>query len=264
MDDTTSELVDLLRRRAELLASLRKGPWEKRDLVEAHDLPRSTLDRAIRELEAADLVAYADGAYALTAFGEHLVHEFSEFVDRAELAVELEPFLRWTTPEAFDLDLRTLADAEVWTPEPGDPWAMVNRHVRALETADRVRGVLPLVGLHAVEAVHERVTEDDADHRFVVDANAAGTLRTDENYLPLFRDLQARPDPTFLRYEDDPVPYFVGVFDDEFVQIGVDDDGDPKALLESDAEEVLAWAHDRIDRYRRRADPVPATDAADD
>ncbi|WP_436926529.1 helix-turn-helix transcriptional regulator [Halosimplex amylolyticum] len=262
-DDTISELVDLLRRRAELLASLGEGSREKRDLVEAHDLPRSTLDRAIRELEAADLVEYADGTYALTAVGAHLVGEFDAFVERAEQAVELEPFLRWTTPETFDLDLRSLTDAEVWTPEPGDPWAMVNRHVSALETADRVRGVLPLVGLHAVETVHERVTGDGADHRFVVDASAAETLRTDENYLPLFRDLQARPEPTFLRDDREAIPYFVGVFDDEFVQIGVDEDGDPRALLESDSEEVLTWACDRIERYRARAEPVPDADGHD-
>ncbi|MFC7138642.1 helix-turn-helix transcriptional regulator [Halosimplex aquaticum] len=264
MDDTISDLVDLLRRRSELLASLQERPREKRDLVADHDLPRSTLDRAIRELEAADLVAYADGAYALTAVGEFLVSEFDAFADRAERVVELEPFFRWTAPAEFDLDPRALADAEIWTPEPGDPWAMVNRHVRALETADRVRGVLPLVGLHAVETVHERVTGDGADHRFVVDAGAAATLRTDENYQPLFRDLQDRPEPTFARYDGDSVPYFVGVFDDEFVQVGVDEDGDPRALLESDDEEVLDWARDRIEYYRRQAVPIPESGAADD
>lgn len=264
MDDTTSELVDLLRRRSELLASLRERPREKRELVADHGLPRSTLDRAIRELETADLVEYADGAYALTAVGEHLVSEFDAFVERAELVVELEPFLRWTTPEAFDLDLASLADADLWTPEPGDPWAMVNRHVHALERADRVRGILPLVGLHAAETVHERVTEDGADHRFVVDAGVAETLRTDESYLSLLRDLQAGPEPTFLRYDRDAIPYFVGVFDDEFVQIGVDEDGDPRALLETDSEEALTWARDTVERYRRRADSIPEPGGSDD
>ncbi|MFC7194957.1 hypothetical protein ACFQL4_10315 [Halosimplex aquaticum] len=44
MDDTISDLVDLLRRRSELLASLQERPREKRDLVADHDLPgrRST------------------------------------------------------------------------------------------------------------------------------------------------------------------------------------------------------------------------------
>ncbi|WP_459191749.1 helix-turn-helix transcriptional regulator [Halosimplex sp. J119] len=256
MDETTSELVDLLRRRRGLVAALREDAREKRDLVREQDLPRSTLDRAVRELEAADLVEYADGTYALTALGEHLVDEFDSFVERTELAVALEPFLRWTSPESFDLDLRSLADADLWTPEPGDPWAMVNRHVHALEHADHVRGVLPLVGLHAVETAHERIIEDGADHQFVVDPGVAERLRTDENYLPLFRELQARAEPTFLRYGGE-IPYFVGIFDDEFVQIGVDDEGTPRALVETNDADALAWARDTIKRFQRQADSLP-------
>ncbi|MFC7194956.1 hypothetical protein ACFQL4_10310 [Halosimplex aquaticum] len=54
------------------------------------------------------------------------------------------------------------------------------------------------------------------------------------------------------------------MFDDEFVQVGADEDGDPRALLESDDEEVLDWARDRIEYYRRQAVPIPESGAADD
>jgi len=261
MDEDTSELVDLLRRRADLLAYVREEPREKRAIVDGLGVPRSTLDRAIRELETAGLVSYEDGAYALTPAGEWLLAEFDRFVERAARTAELEPVLRWTDPEALDVDLRYLADADLWTPEPGDPWAMVNRHVRVLESADRIRGMLPLVGLHAVEAVRDRVVDDGADVRLVVDPGVAERFRTDENYAPLVRDIQAGDRNTLAVFEGE-IPFFLGVFDDEFVQVGVDEDSEPRALLESRRQEVLAWAEDTLSTYRREAIPL-SIDAAD-
>ncbi|MFB6140880.1 MAG: helix-turn-helix transcriptional regulator [Halosimplex sp.] len=257
------DLVDLLGRRSTLLDRLAAGSSEKRELLEAGDLPRSTLDRAIRELEAAGLVAYDDGAYVLTPLGERLRYEYRNFTERADRAVELEPFLRWTSPETFDLDLRWLTDARVWTAEPADPWAMVNRHVAALEAADRVRGVLPLVGLHAVETVRDRVVEDGADVELVVEASVAETLQSGR-YAPLYRELQDREDPVFSVYPNGSVPFFVGVFDGAFVQVGVDEDREPRALLESDDERVLAWAREALTEYRRAAVPAPELDERDE
>lgn len=254
-EDTPTELVDLLRRRSELLAALRDRPRPKRDLVDDLGVPRSTLDRALRELEAADLVAYEDGVYALTSVGNHLVAEFDAFTERASIAVELEPVLRWIDPADLDLDLRHLSDAEVWTPEPSDPWAMVNRHVRALETADRVRGMLPLVGLHAVETVRDRVVEGGATVRLVVEPTVAETLRDDESYAPLFRDLQAH-DGHVVSVSDREIPFFLGVFDDEFVQIGVDEEKEPRALLETDDDAALSWARETLDAYERAVTPL--------
>lgn len=256
VDELVTDLVDLLQRRSELLEHLRADPREKRTLVETLEVPRSTLDRAVRELEAADLITHEPSGYALTPLGERLLDEYGAFRTRVECTVELEPVLRWVPPGTLDLDLQWLADADCWTPEPNDPWAMVNRHVRALESAERVRGILPLVALHGVEVLHERVLEGDADGQFVVEPGVAETLRTDETYAPLFRDLQTEGEPTFSIVEDRSIPYFLGVFDDEFVQIGVDEDSEPRALLESRDERVLEWAGETIEEYRRAARPI--------
>lgn len=240
-----------------MLGYLREAPREKREIVADLDVPRSTLGRATRELEAAGLVAYDDGAYALTSVGERLLGEYDAFRRRTDVAVALEPFLRWVPGDELDVDLRHLADADLWTPEPNDPWAMVNRHVRALETAGHVRGVLPLVGLHAFETVHERITGDDLTVRFVVEPGVAETMRTDGSYAPLFRTVQEVDPDAFSVYEGE-LPFFLGVFDDELVQVGVDEEKEPRALLETDRDEVREWADARIATYERQATPIDA------
>lgn len=263
-DDGVDDLIDLLGRRAELLAHLRDTPSDKRELVADLDVPRSTLDRALRELETADLVGYEDGVYRLTAMGRRLTAEFMQFRERLERAVELEPALRWTTPEQFDLDLRWLADAEVWTPDPNDPWTMINRYVSALEAADRICGAVPLVNLRAVETVHERAVVGGATVDIVLDSGVVDRLRTDENYVSLFRDLRSRDSVSLSVFQEGPVPYLISLFDDSIVQIGVGKKYEPRALVESDDENVVTWAQETLDAYRRASVPIEEHDDADD
>lgn len=259
MSATTAaeDVVAIMHRRTGILACLLEEPREKRALVDELDVARSTLDRAIRELESVDLVAYDDGTYGLTAVGERLAYDFFGFVDRVQLAMRFRPFLEHTTLEEFDLDLRCLVDAELLTPEPNDPYAMVNRHVERLRQADEFRGMLPLVGLHAFEVAHEQVTEHGCHHEVVVEAGVVETCRSNGEYRGMLREL-CEHDRCRISVHDGPIPYYVGVFDDETVQIGVDEDGEPRALAETNERAVRAWAQDRIDEYQQRTTPIAA------
>lgn len=256
----TRDVVNLMHRRAEILACLVEEPREKRVLVNELDIARSTLDRAIRELEAIDLVTYVNGEYAITTVGEYLSHNYFTFVEQVQLAMKFEPFLRHVTLDEFDLDLRCLAEAELWTPEPNDPYAMVNHHVEMIRQAKSVRGILPIVGLHALEAACEQVIEHGADHEMIVEPGIAETLQSNEKYRPLYRKLSQQETVTIHIY-DGTIPYFVGIFDDEIVQIGVDQDGEPRALVETDRQEVQAWADETFEAYKRQTTPLASVSA---
>ena len=253
--DTTLEIVDLLGRRWEILMCLVEEPRDKRTLVDELEIPRSTLDRAVRELEAVDLLTYSEGEYAVTQTGEYLVHSFSAFLKRAEQTLELESFLRWVSVDEFDLDLRRLEGSELYLPEPHDPYAMVNRHVEVLEKANTFRAILPLVGLHAFEVCYEQVVERGARHEVITEPGVIETLRSDESYASMYQQLQETDRFDVSVYEG-TIPYFVGVFDDETVQIGVDEGGEPRALLETDRPEIRRWAHQTIDEYEEQATPA--------
>ena len=256
------EIVDVLRKRREILACLLDDPRDKSTLVDELDIPRSTLDRAVRELESVRVVTYSDGEYVVTGLGERLTRDFFRFVDRAELALELEPFLRWAPSEEFELDIRWLADAELLGPTDADPYAMINRHMQRLKEMDYVRGMLPVTGLHAHEAAHESIVENGAEGKLIVEPDVAEVLTSKAPFADLTEEMLAT-DRFELFVCDDSIPYFVGVFDDDIVQIGVDENGEPRAMIEADHPEVRTWAVETLNEYERRAERLSSEAAYD-
>lgn len=246
--DPATEIIETVLHRRDLLERLLEAPKTKRALDDELAVSRSTIDRAVRELEMLDLVTYSGDGYAVTPIGELFTRRCIECLEAVDVALRVEDVLRWIPPDDLDVDVRQFADARVVTPEPGDPYAMINRHVEVLEDAAVSRCLLPAIGLQGHQAAHENVVHGDAESELVVSADVATTLLEDPRYAPLTEDLLAT-DRFELYVSDEPIPFFLGVLDD-LVQLGGDDDGEPKALLETDAEAVRAWAHETIDAYR--------------
>jgi len=238
---------------------LHEPPADKRTLTAALDCSRSTVNRAIRELESHGLVTYGRRGYGLTALGEQVTTETTELLEGAAVARDLEPVLERLPMDRFDLDLRHLADADCYLPEPGNPWATVNRHVAVLAGADEIRAVLPLTGPHPTEAVHERVTRHGDRAALVGCPEVVRTFLTDPDFAGLVEEMDATGRLRIYQVTDRP-PYFVGLMDD-IVQIGVDEDCEPRAIDESTDPEVRAWAERVFERYKRqgiRVDPSEA------
>ncbi|MFC4988474.1 helix-turn-helix transcriptional regulator [Saliphagus infecundisoli] len=243
-----TEILSVVLQRWEVVDSLREEPKDKRALVGDVDCSRSTVDRAVRELESIGVVEYREGDHGVTPLGETVASGLEALVETVERRIELEPFLEWIPEGEFDLGLEHLSGAELWVPEPGDPWAMVNRHVAALEAADDVRCVLPLTGLHAYEAVYEGVVAGGRAE-LIVSPDVARTFRTDPAYADMTAELATTGRYRLSRY-DGSIPYFVGLLDD-IVQIGVDEAGEPRALLETTDPEARRWAEGEIEAYER-------------
>jgi predicted transcriptional regulator len=131
---------------------------------------------------------------------------------------------------------------------------MINRHVRVVEQTEAHQCLLPLVGLHGHKAAHKQIVDNGATGEIIVGPDALDTLLSDSDYAELTQEMAATGRFSLFQYDGD-IPYFVGVLDD-VVQIGVDDDGTPRALLESQRSQVRAWAEDTFEEYKRLATPV--------
>lgn len=240
--------------RAALLDALRRdGPLDRRALRDRFDAARTTLGRNLDALEERGWVTTDDGGYAVTPAGAAVADDFAALRDTAEAAGRLQPALEWLTADAFPATLDAFADAAVVTADGGDPYAPVNRHVAALRSAERVRCLLPVVGLNALDAARERVRAGESEHELVVDSTVADVLRSDPSYAPGVEELAAS-DRVAVHVCDDDVPFYLGVLDD-LVQVGVsDDDGVPRALVETDDAAARAWAAETYRSYRDRAD----------
>ncbi len=241
--------------RVALLEQLRRnGRLTERELRGRVEGARTTVHRNLDKLCERGWVRQSGGQYSITTAGEFVVDEFLELVDTVETASRLQPFLECVPGEALDLELRWLRDAELTTPEPGNPLATVNRHVERIEEASRLNALLPVAGLHPYEIVHERVCRGVMEVECIASPSVAETVLSD----PDFADLTAEMLDTgqFELYTcDERIPYYLGILDDR-VEIGVDDDGSPAGILGTTSENVYEWAETKYAEYRSAADPV--------
>jgi DNA-binding MarR family transcriptional regulator len=83
----------LVEKRSDFLDVFTEGPRTKRDLVDDLGHSRSTVNRAVRELEVGSLIVRTDGRYAITHRGRHLLQSYRdtlaafERIEEAEVAL---------------------------------------------------------------------------------------------------------------------------------------------------------------------------------
>jgi predicted transcriptional regulator len=246
-------LVVVLRRMA-FLKRLTEGPVDKRTLVGQLDYSRSTVDRGVRELEAADLVEYHRGEYRLTSLGSRLTTRVDTLRERTRLWLELEPVLRWVPESELTFDLRSLDDAEVVVADPGDPYAVVNHHVERMRTMDEGYFLLPFVGLHGAETAYERIVHHGARCELVVAPSVADAFEENPNYADPVAEM-AETDRLAVYRATDDLPLPVGVVDDTVQILGAEGE-EPRALLEVDHPEVREWALETFETCKRAAEPM--------
>lgn len=220
----------------------------REDLREALAASRTTVSRNLDALRERGWVRQTDREYALTPGTEAVVDRFLDLESTVETVDRLRPFLDHVDRDAFDVDLSLLEDAEVLTPNPGDPLAMVNAHVSAIKRSTDVLLAVPFLGLHATEAAHDAVVHGDARHELVAAPDAVDALQDEPEYRQYLDDLRDAAGFELHRATTD-VPFYVGVLDDT-VQVGVDEGGEPKALLETSDPGVRDWARAKIDSLR--------------
>lgn len=89
----------------------------------------------------------------------------------------------------------------------------------------------------------------------MVERSVAQVLQSKEEYADLVEEME-ETGRIEIRVVNDSIPYYVGLLD-ETVQIGVeDDDGVPRALLETDSDEAREWAEQTYERYRQASEPL--------
>lgn len=134
------ELVSLLARRIEVLERLMDGQRTRPELVDELDISRSTVDRAVRELEGMGLVEFDDGAYRASLVGRLAHREYAEL--RGELVVlEEAAELLTTLPPDAPLDLSVLQGAEVVVGREPAPHVPGSRLPEFLKGADHLRNL---------------------------------------------------------------------------------------------------------------------------
>jgi len=251
--------VELLTGQVDLLRVLRDGPKAKGTLVEVLPVSRSTVDRAVRELEGAGLIERDGGTAGLTVSGRLLLEEYEEFragvagLQRA--ATTIEP-----VPPNTDIGLEVFRGATIVGAEPHAPYEPVQALKRFLRGAERIYGVASAVLPDYVDLYSRQIIEEGTEVELVVSAPVLETL-VGEYSGPLEDSLETGRLTIYEVEADPPFSTILAFHDEPEVGLVVYGDSGTTGFVRNDSPEAVEWAEGWIESWVQRG--VPIDGAAD-
>jgi predicted transcriptional regulator len=254
MADADVATVELLARRAELLRALADGAGTKRDLVAAQSASRSTVDRAVRQLETRGFVERGaaisltlQGRLALEAY-ERLLETLGD-VDAASGVLD-------ALPADATVDEVLVRGADVVGPEPVTPQRPYLAYQRLVEDATAVRGFASAVLADNVPAFRDRIVEDGLPVDLTVAPDALDELVS--SHADAVEAALATGRLT-LRRATTTLEYSLVLVEQPERTVACALVGDGRGitgLVKNDSPDAVRWAEGVYDRIRRDAEPL--------
>lgn len=250
---TDDELVTLLSRRTDLLAELAERPRSKRDLVASVDASRSTVDRAIRELEAIGAVETTDGC-SITTSGRLLLDAYERFSRTSDAVLRRQALLDHLPTDA-PLDPVVLDDAEVVVGDAGARYRPGRRMSDLLADAERVAGLARAhTQPNAADVYRRKVLGEGMSMEIVFARDMYEAIAIDEER----REILESEHVTAYTLEDVPYGLFLVEQPDRRLAclLVYDAENVLRGLVVADGDPALRWAEGIYERFRERADPA--------
>lgn len=254
MSESATRSVTLVARRRELLAALESGPVDKPTLVESLQVSRSTVDRAVRELEDAALVERAGGEVSLTAKGRVLYRGYLELEDTATGVQEsTQVFEGLPADNAPHPVIFAGGDViEGSQTVPNRPLDVLEEYV---EVAHRIDAVTLSVVPRMVEAYRDAIIEDQTAVRMTMpEVVIEELIDTHEETLSAVLETDAD-----LRQAKTAPPYGALRFDTGDGSIAVllsHGNGGLRGMVRNDSPLAVAWATTYLDQWADRSTPL--------
>lgn len=232
------------------------GPVTKPRIVERTDDSRSTVDRAIRELEYRNLLQRADGGWDVTLAGQLLLDEYRSFRCRATGIGAVADVLAHLPPDA-PIDPAVFADAEVVRSGRSTPSRPIERHLEYVRAADRVRIVATALSDRYVETYRTCIV----DRGLTVDAVCPPGIveRLVGEYSEATGEMLDTGRFHLRELPEEPPFSHVVIEGPETTRINLviyAPDG-ACSYVGTDHPAAVAWAERRFERCREAAVPVP-------
>lgn len=258
MDEALGDVAFLARseNRVAVLRALRDRSRTRRELEAETGVSRSTLGRALGDLEERRWIERDGQTYATTTAGDLVLERFVPLLETMGGLRTLDDAVDLLPIEGMSLDIRHLADAQVVTPTELNPTAPYDYHVETLQRADRVGAAIRTGPPACVAALHERVTSGHVDASVVLDGAYLDSLSVDEEMMRQWLEMAAGS--ATIRSHEGPIPYALFVIDDAVQLWPCDDTGVTWGLVECEDSRVRTWARATIDGYRNEARPLEA------
>ena len=244
--------------RVRLLRALAAGPTTRRALVEETSVSRTTLGRILNELEERGWAERrADGRYAATPTGDHVLRAFLPAVEGLETVRSLGDAVAWLPESVHEVGLAAFRDATVHRPAPNEPLSFARELVARVETAERIRILTYLAPpTHTfAETMHERIRDGGLESEFLLAGGLVSHLLEDPERRRRWHESIAAGAVVY-RY-DGRIPCNLFVFDRVVIVPNTDPEkGQTGTFVESEDPRVYEWATDLLERHREEAERV--------
>lgn len=256
MTGGSTAAVELLAQRADVLRSLESSPKTKRDLVEELTISRSTVDRAVRNLEAGDLVQRNE-AISLTLCGQLAIDAYDQFVEYVGDLEAAQPILA-SLPEDATFDRPLLEGATFVSPDRLTPQRHAVAFLEEIEAATEIRGFSTALVPRYVDLLHERVVEDDLSLDLTVSADLVEELLS--SAADRIDEALATGRMTFLEASK-TLDYSLFVLEQPertLVTALIYDEQGRSGVIFNDSPAAVQWAEAVYEEIRDAADSFPA------
>lgn len=247
------DVLQTLSRRRDLLSRLENGPRRKRDLVADLSVSRSTIDRAIRELESVEFVERCEGSFRLTAAGRLALSEYRRRLESLGAIADCCELLAHIPPDA-PMSVDMLIGASATEPKPHAPNEPIEEIVDLLSSADRFRGFATAQRLPRLrDRLYELTIDGSLEAEAIFTEELADFLL--ENHPQQMRDVLR--DGHFDMYAIPTIPFGLGIVETPsqsraFVVVH-GDSGQVRGVIQNDSSAALEWADGVFRRLRARA-----------
>lgn len=241
-----TETISLITKRGHILRELGSDGMGKRELVEQLLVSRSTIDRGIRELEAAGLLARSADGYQRTLLGEFLLSEYDQFASQTKSLLAGQELLADLPPES-DLDPVLFEDARIVTASRHAPHqpisAFCSLYAESRWTQTVIPAVFPQVLAQWIRLCGEEMIRADV---VVTDPVVSALVASHADELQQLLD-----ESRFSLHQVESGPnYGLVVAETESTAtagvVVLDDRGGARAFIETEADDAVTWVRDRI------------------
>ncbi|NHN58565.1 MULTISPECIES: winged helix-turn-helix domain-containing protein [Halorussus] len=251
-----TSLFQLVNQRYSFLAALDAQILQKRDLVTELDVSRSTVDRAIRELETAQLVRNHTSGYHATLYGRTVLACYESVLDTMSHIQRAKSLLALLPPDvAFEFSI--LIDAEVHTTSRPAPHTPTTRIAELVENASQLKGLAYAhTSPEAMSLFEEQILDVGMTAELVFQKEMFVVLA--DTYPEAVTDFTASNNFTGYIVRDLPYGLFILSLEDRTVVclIIYDPNKQLQGIIVNDTSQAIAWGKDVFQQHRSEAAPL--------
>lgn len=252
-DADFDEALGRVAQRIEFLELLQERRLKTKQIVEQLDHSRSTVSRALRQLQNTELIEKTEDGYTATPHGALLAGQYLQYAEEAQSIHDARDLLE-SLPESEKIDWPFVAKSRVVESDDAPPFRPLEAISNQLSNNQRVCAYVPtLSGPHLLRVLHEIVVEQGCSLELLVSQRLCDSLRS---YYPGFvSKMVSVGDCTIAAVDGPTYGMFLALANGQReAALTVHSEGGAiQGGLFSDEQLAVNWAVDRIDEFQSSA-----------